>query len=302
MTDTRSHPPDICLLLRAHGEQRWLTSEVVPVLRQLEQPGAIPEDQLGAALAYLEVLWIDARMRAAETDAAYAKLQATAPQRRPPAAREGAPLPRRRAPPARAPIASASPRSTRSRDARRRSSSTRPLSRSHTLRALAPRFDLQSHSTHSDGALSAEEVVTRAADAGVELLALSDHDTVSGVSEAIAAGERFGVRVVSAVEISAVDDGSPVPRELHILGYNIDHTGRTAHRATRRVPRRPRAPHAAHARRRCARSASSSTKPRSTSASPPANRSAARTSPKPCCGAPPTPSGSPRRTSTTSAR
>jgi predicted metal-dependent phosphoesterase TrpH len=90
---------------------------------------------------------------------------------------------------------------------------------------MAPRFDLQSHSTHSDGALSAEEVVKRAADAGVQLLALSDHDTISGVSEAIAAGERYGVRVVPAVEISAVDDGSSTPRELHILGYDIDHTG-----------------------------------------------------------------------------
>jgi predicted metal-dependent phosphoesterase TrpH len=85
------------------------------------------------------------------------------------------------------------------------------------------RFDLQSHSTHSDGALPAAEVVQRAAEAGVELLALSDHDTVSGVSEAIAAGERHGVRIVPAVEISAVDAGSPVPRELHILGYNIAH-------------------------------------------------------------------------------
>ncbi len=90
---------------------------------------------------------------------------------------------------------------------------------------MPPRFDLQSHSTHSDGALPASEVVRLAADAGVELLALSDHDTVSGVSEAIEAGERVGVRVVPAVEISAVDAGSPVPRELHILGYNIDHTG-----------------------------------------------------------------------------
>lgn len=90
---------------------------------------------------------------------------------------------------------------------------------------MALRFDLQSHSTHSDGALPAAEVVQRAADAGVELLALSDHDTVSGVSEAIAEGERAGVRVVPAVEISAVDAGSPVPRELHILGYCIDHTG-----------------------------------------------------------------------------
>jgi predicted metal-dependent phosphoesterase TrpH len=86
------------------------------------------------------------------------------------------------------------------------------------------RFDLQSHSTHSDGALPAAEVVARAAAAGVELLALSDHDTVSGVSEAVLAGERAGVRVVSAVEISAVDSGASVPRELHILGYLIDHT------------------------------------------------------------------------------
>ncbi len=90
---------------------------------------------------------------------------------------------------------------------------------------MALRFDLQSHSTHSDGALPAAEVVQRAAAAGVELLALSDHDTISGVSEAIAEGESVGVRVVSAVEISAVDAGASVPRELHILGYRIDYEG-----------------------------------------------------------------------------
>jgi predicted metal-dependent phosphoesterase TrpH len=90
---------------------------------------------------------------------------------------------------------------------------------------VPPRFDLQSHSTHSDGALPASEVVERAAAAGVELLSLSDHDTVSGVSEAVSAGERLGLRVVPAVEISAVDEGAPVGRELHILGYDIDYTG-----------------------------------------------------------------------------
>jgi hypothetical protein len=76
MTDhpITSHPPDICLILRAHSEQRWLVSEVVPIVRQLEQPGVIPEDQVGAALAYLEVLWLDASGRAAETDAARATL------------------------------------------------------------------------------------------------------------------------------------------------------------------------------------------------------------------------------------
>ena len=89
---------------------------------------------------------------------------------------------------------------------------------------MPPRFDLQSHSTHSDGALAAAEVVRRAAQAGVQLLALSDHDTVSGVSEALAAGERAGVRVVPAVEISSIDSGAATPRELHILGYLIDHT------------------------------------------------------------------------------
>jgi 3',5'-nucleoside bisphosphate phosphatase len=84
-------------------------------------------------------------------------------------------------------------------------------------------FDLQSHSRNSDGALEAAEVVELAARAGVELLALSDHDTVSGVAEALRAGERHGVRVVPAVEISAIDADAQQPRELHILGYGIDH-------------------------------------------------------------------------------
>jgi 3',5'-nucleoside bisphosphate phosphatase len=86
-----------------------------------------------------------------------------------------------------------------------------------------PRFDLQSHSTSSDGELPAEEVVAAAARAGVQLLALSDHDTVAGVSDALAAGEREGVRIVTAIEISAVDERAPTPRELHILGYLIAH-------------------------------------------------------------------------------
>jgi predicted metal-dependent phosphoesterase TrpH len=67
-------------------------------------------------------------------------------------------------------------------------------------------------------------VVELAAQAGVELLALTDHDTIAGVSEARAAGERNGVRVVPAVEISAVDPDSAPRRELHILGYDIDYT------------------------------------------------------------------------------
>jgi hypothetical protein len=83
MTDQSliSHPPDISLILRAHGEQQWLTAEVVPIVRQLERGEELPEDQIGAALAYLEVLWIDARRRAAETDAARAALEGAAAER-----------------------------------------------------------------------------------------------------------------------------------------------------------------------------------------------------------------------------
>lgn len=82
-----------------------------------------------------------------------------------------------------------------------------------------PTFDLQSHSRNSDGELGAAEVVSAAADAGVELLALSDHDTVAGVEEAAAAASRLGIALVPAVEISAVD---PLGADLHILGYLLD--------------------------------------------------------------------------------
>ena len=70
----QSPPTDVCLLLRAHAEARWLGHEVIPVLRELEQRDSVPNEQLGAALAYLEVLWIEACGRAAETDATRAEL------------------------------------------------------------------------------------------------------------------------------------------------------------------------------------------------------------------------------------
>jgi 3',5'-nucleoside bisphosphate phosphatase len=83
-------------------------------------------------------------------------------------------------------------------------------------------FDLQCHSLHSDGTLPAAEVVARAAGAGVRLLALTDHDTVAGVTEALEAGERHGVHGVSGIELSARDPASG--HDLHILGYRFDHT------------------------------------------------------------------------------
>jgi hypothetical protein len=79
MTDHSDYSPpcDLHLLLRAHAHQHWLKREVVPVLHQLRQPDSLPEEQLGAARAYLEVLWIEASRRAAETDAACAELDAS---------------------------------------------------------------------------------------------------------------------------------------------------------------------------------------------------------------------------------
>jgi len=67
-----------------------------------------------------------------------------------------------------------------------------------------PTFDLQSHSTHSDGALAPAEVVEAAADAGVRLLALTDHDTVSGVDEAARKAAELDVELVPAAELSAL--------------------------------------------------------------------------------------------------
>jgi predicted metal-dependent phosphoesterase TrpH len=82
-----------------------------------------------------------------------------------------------------------------------------------------PNFDLQSHSRYSDGSLAPRQVVAAAAAAGVELLALTDHDTVDGVAEAVEAGRGNGVRVATGVEISAVRGPD---LDVHVLGYAFD--------------------------------------------------------------------------------
>jgi len=89
-----------------------------------------------------------------------------------------------------------------------------------STRTGAPTFDLQSHSTFSDGALAPTAVVAAAAAAGVTLLALTDHDTVDGVDEALAAALEHGIALVPAVELSTVD---VLGEDFHVLGYGIDH-------------------------------------------------------------------------------
>lgn len=78
--------------------------------------------------------------------------------------------------------------------------------------------DLHVHSSASDGVCSPRDVVRHAAEVGLKAIALTDHDTVAGVPEAVAAGEAFGVEVVPGAEISTeFEDGA-----CHILGYFFD--------------------------------------------------------------------------------
>ena len=79
------------------------------------------------------------------------------------------------------------------------------------------RIDLHTHSLCSDGAQVPADVVRTAKEAGLAAIALSDHDCIDGVQEAMDAGKALGVEVIPAVELSAQSD-----TELHILGYFID--------------------------------------------------------------------------------
>ena len=80
-------------------------------------------------------------------------------------------------------------------------------------------IDLQSHSTVSDGQLAPADVVRSAAEAGIETMALTDHDGVAGVPEALATASELGIECVPAVEMSCVHRYS---EDLHICGYWID--------------------------------------------------------------------------------
>jgi predicted metal-dependent phosphoesterase TrpH len=79
-------------------------------------------------------------------------------------------------------------------------------------------LELHCHTTYSDGSLSPRELVKKAVSAGVRILAISDHDTISGWEEALAAGTKYGVEIVPAIELSTVHRDC----SLHILGYYPD--------------------------------------------------------------------------------
>jgi 3',5'-nucleoside bisphosphate phosphatase len=81
--------------------------------------------------------------------------------------------------------------------------------------------DLHVHSSASDGRYSPAEIVRKAVDSGLTVMALTDHDTVEGIAPALTAGSEFpGLTLIPGVEISTdVSSG-----EVHMLGYFVDYT------------------------------------------------------------------------------
>ena len=84
---------------------------------------------------------------------------------------------------------------------------------------MKPRVDLHVHSTVSDGLLEPDEVVRRAAASGVEVMALTDHDTTEGIPRARRAAAEVGVRLIAGLEISTQHGDQP----LHMLAYFPQH-------------------------------------------------------------------------------
>src|SRR5690625_2238247 len=79
-------------------------------------------------------------------------------------------------------------------------------------------IDLHTHSTASDGTLSPTQLVRAAAEAGVRMLALTDHDTTAGVTEACTAAVKHGIQLVPGIELSAMHRNRP----LHVVWLAID--------------------------------------------------------------------------------
>jgi predicted metal-dependent phosphoesterase TrpH len=79
-------------------------------------------------------------------------------------------------------------------------------------------IDLHAHSTASDGRLRPSALIALAAEAGLRVISLTDHDTVAGLAEARDASQRVGIRLVNGIEITAVEAG----RDVHVLGYFIN--------------------------------------------------------------------------------
>ena len=79
--------------------------------------------------------------------------------------------------------------------------------------------DLHNHTTSSDGDYTPTDLVRKAKDIGLEAIAISDHDTIDGLAEAVVAGEKFGVDIVTAVEVTVRFKREYFVGSLHLLLY-----------------------------------------------------------------------------------
>jgi len=79
-------------------------------------------------------------------------------------------------------------------------------------------IDLHSHTVHSDGDRSPDQLLAEAAAAGIQVLSVTDHDTVSGIADCQVAAARHGVRLIPGIELSCELHG----REVHVLGHFLD--------------------------------------------------------------------------------
>lgn len=80
------------------------------------------------------------------------------------------------------------------------------------------KIDLHAHSTASDGVLTPEQLIERAHAHGIQVFALTDHDTLKGIEPARAAANKLGMHLVNGIELSCVWGGATI----HILGYDFD--------------------------------------------------------------------------------
>jgi predicted metal-dependent phosphoesterase TrpH len=83
-------------------------------------------------------------------------------------------------------------------------------------------IDLHAHTTASDGTYAPTALVKLAANRGLKVLGVADHDTIDGLSEAMAAGQRLGLEVVPGVEFSLRHEREKQFVGLHLLGYFVD--------------------------------------------------------------------------------
>jgi len=92
-------------------------------------------------------------------------------------------------------------------------------------------IDLHSHTTASDGTLTPTELVDLAKEIGLEAVAITDHDAVGGLAEAMAEGERIGIEVIPGIEINTKYEG----RNVHMVGLYIDKDSAAVDEMSRKI-------------------------------------------------------------------